>query len=228
MPALALAILFAMQSAVTNAEPRIGRAASTRPSVEAIGAGGTQPLSAGSEIYANQTIRTGNRGKADLVFLDSTNLGVGPASEVRLDKFEYDPTGASGSVVLQAKRGSFRFVTGSQAKHAYQFNTPQGTLGVRGTRVETEVNPTRYDCVTKIRLIEGEATFTVARTGKVARLTQPNTCACISQRGEITYSVCYQSLVAFEQGLPPPIFIPGAVTPVTPPPIVSPTGPLLR
>ena len=73
-----LAILFAMQSAASNAEPRIGTAASTRPTVEAVAGGNTQKLSAGSEIYANQTVRTGNRGMADLVFLDSTNLNVGP------------------------------------------------------------------------------------------------------------------------------------------------------
>ena len=64
-----LTILFAMQSGASNAEPRIGTAASTRPNVEAVGVGSTQTLSAGSEIYANQTVRTGNRGMADLCFL---------------------------------------------------------------------------------------------------------------------------------------------------------------
>src|SRR6266566_623865 len=191
IPASVLAALFAMQSAACNAEPRIGTAASTRPKVEAVTEGSTQALSDGSGIYANQTVRTGNRGMADLVFIDSTNLSVGPTSEVRLDKFVYDPTGSSGSVVLQATRGKFRFATGSQAKRAYQFDTPDGSLGVRGTKVEVAVstNP-RDECATKVRLIEGEANFTVAKTKKVARLTQPYTCACISQRGDITYSYC--------------------------------------
>ena len=131
IPASVLAALFAMQSAACNAEPRIGTAVSTRPTVEAVADGNTRTLSDGSEIYANQTVRTGNRGMADLVFIDSTNLNVGPMSEVRLDKFVYDPTGSSGSVVLQARRGAFLFATGSQAKRAYQFNTPHGTLGVQ-------------------------------------------------------------------------------------------------
>src|SRR5215469_442570 len=115
-----LTVLFSMQSGASNAEPRIGTAASTRPNVEAVGLGSTQTLSAGSEIYANQTVRTGNRGMADLEFLDKTILIVGPTSEFRLVMFVYDPTGSSGSVVLLATRGAFRFVTGSQAKHAYQ------------------------------------------------------------------------------------------------------------
>src|SRR6266480_1662507 len=218
VPASLLAVLFAMQSAVSNAEPRIGTAASTRPNAEALSGGNTQTLSAGSEIYANQTVRTGNRGNADLVFIDNTNLTVGPTSEVRLDKFVYDPTGSSGSVVMNATRGAFRFATGSQAKPAYRFDTPHGTLGVRGTKVEVAVstNP-RDECATKVRLIEGEANFTVAKTKKVARLTQPYTCACISHRGDITYSFCPETPSDL------PAFIPSSVVPVQP--CISPTAP---
>src|SRR5260221_6694173 len=91
-----LTVLFVMQSTGSNAEPRIGTAASTRPNAEAISGGNTQTLSAGSEIYANQTVRTGNRGMADLVFVDKTNLSGGPTSEGRLDQVLYEPTGSGG------------------------------------------------------------------------------------------------------------------------------------
>jgi hypothetical protein len=233
IPASVLAVLFAMQATVSTAEPRIGLAASTRPNAEALSAGSTQTLSAGSEIYANQTVRTGNHGMADLVFIDSTNLGVGPSSEVRLDKFIYDPTGSSGSVVMNATRGAFRFVTGKQAKRAYQVNTPHGSLGVHGTIVEVVVNPNKHpaanECVVKVRLVEGEATYDVAKTKKKARLTQPNQVACILPSGEISYSTSSQTILSFsaEPSPPPPTFIPGTgggVTPITPirPPCVSP------
>jgi hypothetical protein len=69
---------------------------------------------------------------ADLRFIDQTNLSVGPKSSVRLDKFVYDPNKGSGSVVIDATRGSFRFVAGSQDKRAYKVKTPYGTLGIRG------------------------------------------------------------------------------------------------
>jgi len=232
LPASVLTVLFAMQSTVSNAEPRIGTAASTRPNVEAVAGGNTQTLSAGSEIYANQTVRTGNRGMADLVFLDKTNLSVGPTSEVRLDKFVYDPTGSSGSVVLQATRGAFRFVTGSQAKQAYQVSTPHGTLGVRGTVVELLVNKPGEECVAKLRLVEGEAEYRIAKTGKVARLRDPNrnNVACISASGEVTYSTSSRSILSFSTTTtppPPPGFVPGGgTTPIAPPPVVSPTRPL--
>jgi FecR protein len=145
IPALLVtAVLFAVQATPANAENRsaaIGVAASITPSAE--GGIGTvfQTLAPGSELHANETVRTGDAGKADLVFIDRTNLTVGPTSEVVLDKFVYDPVGTKGKVVLQATRGAFRFVTGTQDHSAYQLNTPYGTLGVRGTAFTCEVRP---------------------------------------------------------------------------------------
>src|SRR5215211_511786 len=186
-PAFLSILSFAIAS-MACAEPRIGTTASTRPNADGIIGADARALSAGSEIYANETVRTGNLGMADLVFLDNTNLSVGPTSEVLLDKFVYDPTGSSGSVVMNATRGAFRFVTGSQAKHVYQVNTPYGTLGVRGTVVELVVKPDIVrkimpgECVALLRLVEGGATYRT-KTGKVAELTQPGQVACITPSG---------------------------------------------
>jgi hypothetical protein len=77
-------------------------------------------------------VRTGSAGQANLRFRDSTKLSVGPSSNVRLDKFVYDPNKGSGSVAIEASKGAFRFVTGSQNKGEYKIKTPYGTLGVRG------------------------------------------------------------------------------------------------
>jgi hypothetical protein len=117
-----------MQSTASSAgSSTIGVAASIKPSAE-VGVGANlQTLSPGSELHASETVRTGNLGQADLVFIDSTNLTVGPASEVLLDQFVYDPIGSSGRVVMQAKRGAVRFVTGKQDHSAYQLKTPYGT-----------------------------------------------------------------------------------------------------
>ena len=92
----------------------------------------TQLLASGSEVNANDTIRTGNVGVADLRFKDESNLSVGPASDVRLNKFVYDPNKGSGTAVMEVSRGAFRFVTGSQGKGTFQVKTPSGTLGIRG------------------------------------------------------------------------------------------------
>src|SRR5262245_56881542 len=88
-------------------------------------------LSAGNDIHVSETVRTGNFGQADLRFIDSTNLNVGPSSSVRLDKFVYDLKKGSGSVAIDTAKGAFRFVTGSQKK-GNKVNTPYGTIGMRG------------------------------------------------------------------------------------------------
>jgi hypothetical protein len=129
-PILLLMISAAMQSSGANAQSRIGTATSTRPDAEGIVGTNSQRLSPGSELFANEMVRTGNRGQADLVLLDSSNLFVGSTSEVLFDKFVYEQGGSSGSVVLQATRGTFRFATGSQDLGAYQVNTPYGSIGV--------------------------------------------------------------------------------------------------
>src|SRR5215471_4148102 len=126
--ALLFLVLFAMQSTAPSAEmPTIGVAASIKPNAEAGVGANLQTLSPGSELHASETVRTGNLGQADLVFIDNTNLIVGPKSEVLLDEFVYNPTGSSGRVVVQATRGALRFVTGKQDHSAYQLKTPYGT-----------------------------------------------------------------------------------------------------
>jgi hypothetical protein len=130
--ALAAAALLALCTTAIAQDGKIGNAKSTRNQVEGVVGGKADTLSTGGNVFENETVRTGQSAVADLVFLDNTNLTVGPTSEVRLDKFVYDPTGSNGAVVIQATRGAFRFVTGSQDKRVYQIKTPFGTLGIRG------------------------------------------------------------------------------------------------
>jgi hypothetical protein len=125
--ALPLVLLFALVPTAVDAQTRIGSASSVTP--EASGSvGGT--LSAGSGVHANETIKTGSSGKAGMQFNDQSNLNVGPSSQVRLDKFVYDPNKGTGSTVIEATRGTFRFTTGSQGE--VKIKTPYGMLGTRG------------------------------------------------------------------------------------------------
>ncbi len=129
MPAVALAALLALQSTASNAQTRIGTANSVKPEASGSVAG---TLSAGSGVHANETVKTGSAGEAGLRFLDESNLKVGSSSQVRLDKFVYDPNKGSGTIAIEATRGAFRFSTGAQNKGDVKIKTPYGTLGVRG------------------------------------------------------------------------------------------------
>ena len=124
--ALPLVVFFAAPT-VANAQTRIGTASSVTP--DASGSIGGA-LSAGTGVHANETVKTGSSGKAGLQFNDQSTMSVGPSSQARLDKFVYDPNKGTGSTVIEATRGTFRFTTGSQGE--VKIKTPYGMLGTRG------------------------------------------------------------------------------------------------
>ena len=65
---------------VANAQTKIGTASSVKPEASGSVSGA---LSAGSSVHASESIKTGSSGQANLRFLDSSNLTVGPGSNVR-------------------------------------------------------------------------------------------------------------------------------------------------
>jgi hypothetical protein len=131
--ACALAALFVVHSTASLAQqPTIGNATATKNEVTGSIGGSTRKISKGTDVHSNEVVRTGNASVADLKFLDESTMNIGPITEIRLDKFVYDPSGSAGSVVIEATRGAFRFVTGKQDHKAYQIKTPFGTLGIRG------------------------------------------------------------------------------------------------
>jgi hypothetical protein len=129
--ALVLAGLLALASTVSNAQSTsIGQARGVKPQAEGSVAG---PLRPGSSVHESETVRTGSAGQTNLQFIDDSTLNVGPTSVIKLDKYVYDPNKKTGTIVIDATRGAFRFVTGSQNKGGeVKIKTPYGTLGVRG------------------------------------------------------------------------------------------------
>ena len=69
--AFVLAVLFALPATASNAQSKIGKATSVKPQAEG-SMGGT--LAPQSDVHANETVRTGSSGVADLRFIDQTNL----------------------------------------------------------------------------------------------------------------------------------------------------------
>ena len=88
--------------------------------------GGT--LAAGAYVIRG---RQSVRGVVVRLICDFTIVAIlvsGPDSSIRLDKFVYDPINATGTVAIEATRGSFRFVTGSQGKGAIRVGLPMALL----------------------------------------------------------------------------------------------------
>ena len=79
------------------AQQTIGSTAEAHNRVQREVAGADGPLNAGDSVFRNEVVRTGPESKAKLVFLDSTNLAIGPTSRVTLDAFVYSGDVSSGS-----------------------------------------------------------------------------------------------------------------------------------
>lgn len=108
------------------AQEAIGHATSVTPQADSSG----RVLSPGVNVHSQETVRTGDSGLADLQFRDDSKLSVGSKSNVRLDKFVFDPNKSTGAIAIQATRGSFRFATGAHS--TMKVKTPYGALGIRG------------------------------------------------------------------------------------------------
>jgi hypothetical protein len=124
-------------SSVGVAQEPSGTAVDVRPDVDATGITGARVLArvleAPGDVYQGDLITTDPGGRAQIQFVDDTRFVVGPNSRVSIDEFIFNPNRTAQSVVFNATKGSFRFISGSSAKEAYRVTTPTMTIGVRGS-----------------------------------------------------------------------------------------------
>lgn len=113
---------------------------------------GSARLNPNDSVVRRETVSTGIDGSARLVFLDQTNLSIGPGARIVLDEVVYPGPNARGNVVLDLTEGAFRFVSGRLAKEAYEIRTATSVIGIRGTQFD--VVSTRD--LTQVTLAEGE------------------------------------------------------------------------
>jgi len=135
------------------AQEHIGSTALAHNDVTRDLAGASAPLVAGDSVFRNEVVRTGADSTAKLIFLDSTNLGVGPVSSVKLDQFVYVGESNGQKMTVNLAKGVFRFTTGALDKKAYEIQTPTAVIGVRGTVLDIGVQGVQ----SKVTLVEGQA-----------------------------------------------------------------------
>jgi hypothetical protein len=131
-----------------------GRAVGVIPDASALRSEGARPLALQQPVYMGDRIQTGPSGEAQINFVDSTRLVVGPASLLLIDSSVLRNRRTWRSFVVSALRGSFRFISGASPKPAYAIRTPTGTIGVRGTQFDFTVLPNGG---TEFVLLEGQA-----------------------------------------------------------------------
>jgi hypothetical protein len=158
-----VAVMFAAPASAQSADGNIGAAMAVRNQVTSNHGGQERSLATGNRVFQNDRISTGANSVAQLMFTDHTTLSVGPRSQVRLDRYVYDPSRGAGDVAVGFATGALRFVTGTQAPRNYQVRTPVAVIGVRGTIVDLLMINGRMFGI----LDEGAVTFTLPGGGTI-------------------------------------------------------------
>lgn len=159
------------------AQEAIGVAAVIRNDVSRGQASRLVPLSTGQNVVRRETVATGTDSAARLVFLDQTNLSLGPQARIVLDDLVVPGENTRGRAAINLAEGAFRFVSGRLAKDSYQIGTPTATIGIRGTRFDVLSGRNR----TTVTLEDGVViACSRGRTRRCVTLRQPGDTAVIT------------------------------------------------
>lgn len=93
------------------------------------------PSQAGTAIEMNDTVVTA-RSRAELTFVDKTQVKITEQSKLVIDDFVYDPRQGTGKLAMKMALGTARYASGQIAKNSPQnvaVSTPTATVAVRGT-----------------------------------------------------------------------------------------------
>jgi hypothetical protein len=95
------------------------------------------------KINQGDSIQTGSKSNAGLIFEDDTVVSLGSNSEMSIEEFLFDPAKKKLSFTTRLFKGTFSFISGQIAKLApdnVKLETPDATLGVRGTKFLVKIN----------------------------------------------------------------------------------------
>jgi hypothetical protein len=101
------------------------------------------PATPGQMVLEADVLRTGADGRLGITLNDDTRVSLGPASEVRVDRFAYASADGGLRLVLKFVRGVSAYVSGRIAKlspDAVRLETPAAIVGVRGTTLAIRVD----------------------------------------------------------------------------------------
>ena len=145
-----LAVLFAgvcLTHGDVRAAPRAGVAAAVRGQVmlERPGSVGLA-VETGAPIFIGDEIKTSGNSGLQILLLDETVFTLGPNSAMKIDEFVFDPSTTESKLDAELVRGAFRFISGRIAKQdpdKMKVKLPSGTIGIRGTMVDVQIDPTQ-------------------------------------------------------------------------------------
>ena len=137
-----LLTVFLGLSLVSAEQVLAGKVKKIRGTVVVIRGDRTQTLRVGDPVFQNDLMQTGATGAVGIIFEDNTILSLGPKSRLAIDGYTFAPEQGKLSLLLRLLRGTASYLSGiigKQAPEAVKFQTPDATIGIRGTKFLVKV-----------------------------------------------------------------------------------------
>jgi hypothetical protein len=139
----ALAVLVSLAGAgwagVARSAQQVGEAVVVVSSVRGVLGQETREITVKDNVFHQEQLETSEDAATRIVFLDGTELSIGPSSLVTLDRYVYDPDTGTGALVMNFLSGVFEFASGSIPSSGYDLRTPFANLAIRGTKISLVV-----------------------------------------------------------------------------------------
>jgi hypothetical protein len=103
------------------------------------------PAAEGMHLLLNDVLQTSADGQLGAILQDGTRIALGPNTELRIDRFVYEPSDGKFGLLLRLARGVLAYVSGKIAKFAPEsvtVETPVGVIGLRGTHFAVTIEGT--------------------------------------------------------------------------------------
>ncbi len=110
--------------------------------VKVVSAGSMQKAVDNMTVKVGDSIITKAESSIGIVFKDDSVVSLGPDSEMIVRDFRFDPATDNLSFIAKVLKGTFSYLSGKITKLAPQkvkIETPDATLGIRGTKLLVEV-----------------------------------------------------------------------------------------
>ncbi len=106
----------------------------------------TVPIHAGMHLLLNDILRTAADGSLGAILQDGTRISLGPNTELKVDRFVYQPVAGKFGLLLRLSRGMMAYVSGRIAEFSPEsvgVETPVAVLGLRGTHFAVSLDGTQ-------------------------------------------------------------------------------------
>jgi hypothetical protein len=140
------ALMLAAGAPLAQSAETAGTVKTLRGSATIVRGASVLPVELGQRLHAGDRVVSAQASYVGITLQDDTRLTIGPAAEMLVREFEFNPNSHAGNLAISFLKGTARVVTGLIARRAPErvsFSTPTMTIGIRGTDfiVDLEAQP---------------------------------------------------------------------------------------